>query len=107
MNGLIVIVLIYAIRGLYLKYIAKTDLIPELYISPRGLISILLYFSVPAGMRLNDAADSLLLFVILATSIIMTVGLVRTKKEDTVKGEEGLEPAVVKSASEGNKETSA
>lgn len=104
MNGLIVVVIIYAVRGLYLKYVAKTDLIPELYISPRGLISILLYFSIPATMRLNDAADSLLLFVILATSLIMTIGLVRTRKEDTEKGENAVEAVPVASTSEGNQE---
>ena len=62
MNGLIVVVIIYGVRALYLKYAAKTELIPELYISPRGLISILLYFSIPSEMRLNDTSDSLLLF---------------------------------------------
>lgn len=81
MNGLIVVIIIYAIRGLYLKFGARTPLIPELFVSPRGLISILLFFSIPQGLRLNDTADSLLLFVILATSLVMTYGLVSNRKE--------------------------
>ncbi len=81
MNGLIAVIVIYLIRGLYLKYVARTDIVPELFIAPRGLISILLFFSIPDSMKLNDSADGLLLFVILATSVIMTYGLVSRKKQ--------------------------
>jgi Kef-type K+ transport system membrane component KefB len=80
MNGLIALAVIYIVRALYLKYVAGTGLLPELYVSPRGLISILLFFSIPTEMRLNDTADGLLLFVILATSLIMTYGLIRNNK---------------------------
>ncbi len=84
-NGLIVLIIIYGVRALYLKYVARTELLPELYVSPRGLISILLFFSIPSELRLNDSADGLLLFIILTTSLIMTYGLVRTKKAQQEK----------------------
>jgi hypothetical protein len=84
MNGIIAVIVIYGARALYLKYVAKHPLLPEVYIAPRGLISILLFFDIPDTMKLNDTADGLLLFVILATSIVMTFGLIRTKKEDTL-----------------------
>lgn len=83
MNGVIAIIVIYGIRALYLKYIAKHELLPELYVAPRGLISILLFLDIPEGMKLNDTADGLLLFVILASSLIMTFGLIKTKKPTT------------------------
>ncbi len=90
MNGLIAIIVIYTVRGLYLKYVTKAKTLPLLFISPRGLISILLFYSIPASMRLNDTADGLLLFVILATSLIMTYGLIASKKEssdsETIEG---------------------
>lgn len=76
-----VILIIYGVRALYLKSFARTDLIPELFITPRGLISILLFLSIPQHMRLDPKADGILLFVIISTAILMTIGLVITGKE--------------------------
>jgi Kef-type K+ transport system membrane component KefB len=81
MNGTIAVIIIYGVRALYLKYVAKHELLPEVYIAPRGLISILLFFDIPDSMKLNSTADGLSLFVILATSLIMTFGLLRTKSD--------------------------
>ncbi len=81
MNGLVLVALIYIIRGLYIKYVAKRSISPLAYIAPRGLISILLFFSIPQDMRLDSNTDGLLLFVILATSLVMTFGLLRSKTE--------------------------
>lgn len=81
MNGIIVVIIIYVVRAAYLKYGSRTELLPELFIAPRGLISILLFFSIPEAMKLSDSEDGLLLFVILATSVIMTYGLVRSRKQ--------------------------
>lgn len=100
MNGLIAVIIIYLIRGLYLKYVARTDIVPELFIAPRGLISILLFFSIPDSMKLNDSADGLLLFVILATSVIMTYGLIskRKQKEEVSEVETAPTPSIVDSS---------
>lgn len=85
MNGIIIVLVIYVVRALYLKYGARTDLIPEMFIAPRGLISILLFFTIPDHMKLSDTADGLLLFVILATSLGMTYGLIRTRKLEKIE----------------------
>ncbi len=78
-NGLGTIAVIYALRLAYLRIVAKVALKPEVFISPRGLISILLFFSIPETERLWGIGSGLLLFVILATSLIMTYGLIRVK----------------------------
>jgi Kef-type K+ transport system membrane component KefB len=103
MNGIIVVLLIYIVRALYLKYAAKTSLLPELYVSPRGLISILLFFAIPEEMKLNDTADSLLLFVILATSLVMTYGLVShgKAKSNTPSGAETITQTALLKGSKG------
>lgn len=88
MNGIIIIILIYTVRWLYLKYVSKSNMVPLMFIAPRGLISILLFFSIPDEMRLNENADGLLLFVILGTSFIMTYGLISSKKGKKAKEEE-------------------
>jgi hypothetical protein len=78
-NGLGTIAIVFILRILYLRFVAKTELRPEAYITPRGLISILLFYSIPSSQRLWGIDGALLLFVILATSLVMTYGLLRAK----------------------------
>lgn len=78
-NGLGTIAIIYGLRWIYLRFFNKGGLTPEVFISPRGLISILLFYSIPTNERLWGIGSGLLLFVILATSLIMTYGLMRMK----------------------------
>jgi hypothetical protein len=82
-NGLFVVLIIYGLRYIYLK-IAKIDLLPELYITPRGLISILLFYQIPEIQRLPGLESGLMFMVILATSILMAVGLLRARKRDVM-----------------------
>lgn len=79
-NGLATLGIIYLLRWVYLRFVAKVELTPELYVTPRGLISILLFFSLPESARLIGIDGALLLFTILATGLVMTFGLLRVKK---------------------------
>ncbi|MEO9872086.1 cation:proton antiporter domain-containing protein [Ekhidna sp.] len=71
----------YVLRFILLKVIVKNSITPQLWIAPRGLITVLLFFSIPAQFIDERFNPSILLIVILATSIIMTTGLI-SKKED-------------------------
>ncbi|WP_158824975.1 cation:proton antiporter domain-containing protein [Mucilaginibacter lacusdianchii] len=73
--GGLILLSIYAIRFLYIKLVSKTDLMPELVIVPRGLISVLLYYNLPPTLRVPGIETGLLFVVVLATSIIMSIGL--------------------------------
>lgn len=81
-NGAVIILLIYGIRIIYQKFFVSTASWAEYFLAPRGLISILLFFSIPEALKLKGLQNGLLFFVILATSIIMSFGLlgVRDKK---------------------------
>jgi hypothetical protein len=79
--GCVIIAMIYLIRIVYQKTLIKNISWAEIFLSPRGLISILLFFSIPAGKKLEGVTDGLLFFIILATSIVMTAGLLSVKKE--------------------------
>lgn len=81
-NGAVIILLIYSIRIIYQKFFVSTAAWAEYFLAPRGLISILLFFSIPDALKLKGLQNGLLFFVILATSIIMLFGLlgVRDKK---------------------------
>ncbi len=79
--GLAVLGITYVLRFLLLKIIIRHSITPQLWIAPRGLITVLLFFSIPAEYIDEGFNPSILLIVILATSIIMTTGLI-SKKED-------------------------
>ena len=78
--AIFIILAMYLIRFLYLKFAAKIPISPALFITPRGLISILLFYNLPTNMRVNGVGTGLLFFVILSTSIIMSLGLLGAKK---------------------------
>lgn len=79
--GLAVLGITYVLRFILLKFIIKSSITPQLWIAPRGLITVLLFFSIPLEFMDERFNPSILLVVILATSIIMTTGLI-SKKED-------------------------
>ncbi|KAF2518682.1 sodium:proton antiporter [Flavobacterium salilacus subsp. salilacus] len=71
---------IYFIRIIALK-LARTRLIPLLFIAPRGLITILLFLSIIPENRLPFMNRSLIIQVIIFTSLIMMMGTISSKKE--------------------------
>jgi Kef-type K+ transport system membrane component KefB len=74
--GALILIAIYVVRFLSLKYVAKSAMLPELFIAPRGLISILLYYNLPEHLKIKSMETGLLFLVILSTSIIMSIGFV-------------------------------
>ena len=69
---------IFIIRAVLLK-IFKLQLNPLLYIAPRGLITILLFLSIPMTQTLDIANNSLILQVIILSALVMMFGLVKHK----------------------------
>ncbi len=70
----VVIILIF-VRYLYLKIFARIDLFPELFIAPKGLVSILLFYSIPAQAVIPSVSRGVLFFVICVSSILMAIAL--------------------------------
>ena len=70
---------IFFIRGVFLK-LAKLPLNPLLYIAPRGLITILLFVSIPVSQVSELANKSVVIQVIVLTAFIMMFGFMITKK---------------------------
>jgi len=79
-NGLIMLASIFVIRLVYLKIFRKENSGAESFIAPRGLISILLYFNLPHALKIPEVGTSFLFVVVLGSSLIMSVGLLLTKK---------------------------
>lgn len=78
-TSLIFIAIIYGSRYLILRYVIKENFTPELYIAPRGLISVLLFYSIPESFQVNEVESGILFFIIIITSTIMGVALVKDK----------------------------
>ena len=70
---------LFGIRFLFLKAIVRQDISPQLYIAPRGLITILLFFAIEEKdyLRLENFDEGILLFVIIISSFIMTWALIK------------------------------
>ncbi|MFK8038760.1 MAG: cation:proton antiporter [Crocinitomicaceae bacterium] len=90
--SLAIVAALYVVRFILLKIIVQRDIVPQLYIAPRGLITILLFFVIDSHigadginhLRIDGFDTGILLFVILITSIVMTLGLI-VYRGDNVK----------------------
>ena len=79
-NGLILLASIFLIRFAYLRIFRKENSGAEAFIAPRGLISILLYFNLPDAMKIPEVGTSFLFMVVLGSSLIMSIGLLASKR---------------------------
>jgi len=84
-NGFFILITIYLIRMLFLKIFKKDTLGPILYIAPRGLISILLYFNLPASLKIQEVGTPFLFLVVLGSSIVMTLGITLSKRNSVAQ----------------------
>jgi NhaP-type Na+/H+ or K+/H+ antiporter len=88
--GLVILVIIYLIRAIVLFLFNGRDIIPQLFLAPRGLITILLFFAIPEELSAGKEFQGVLLFVILISCLIMTQSLISHKNNlvQTEKSEE-------------------
>lgn len=56
------------------------DMLPQLFIAPRGLITVLLFYAIPEEAKVEGFDSGILLFVIIATSLIMTFAMIYDKR---------------------------
>ena len=75
----LIIASIYAVRFVLLRIFVGKDIFPQLFIAPRGLITILLFTSITGGLVVPGFDASILLYVIIGTSLIMTFAMIREK----------------------------
>jgi Kef-type K+ transport system membrane component KefB len=76
-NSFAIVGILFAVRWIILKLIVRKNINPELWIAPRGLITVLLFFTLAESSNQIEQFDAgLLLYPILITSIIMMVALI-------------------------------
>jgi cell volume regulation protein A len=76
---------VFIFRFIFLK-LFKLKLDPLLFIAPRGLITILLFLSIPQNQVISLANKSLIIQVIILTALVMMIGIMT----NTNKKKEGI-----------------
>lgn len=72
----------YGIRFVILRLFIGKDILPQLFIAPRGLITVLLFYAIPKEFQIVGFDTGILFFVIIGTSVIMTVVLIHNKRKN-------------------------
>ncbi|NHF58390.1 sodium:proton exchanger [Flavobacteriaceae bacterium TP-CH-4] len=79
--SVLIIASIYAIRFVILRVFIGSDILPQLFIAPRGLITVLLFYAIPKQAQIATFESGVLLFVIIATSLVMTWAMIKDKRK--------------------------
>ena len=87
--GSLIVLALLIVRYLYLRFFLHTNIFPEVVFIPRGLITIVLFYKIPPGLMLTTFNQGILFFIILCSSIIMTIGMIFYKKGNEDVIEEG------------------
>ncbi|MEQ9405015.1 MAG: cation:proton antiporter [Cyclobacteriaceae bacterium] len=75
--SLITLFLIYSTRFISLFSFYRRDLKKTMTIAPRGLITLLLFYSIPTEYLQIGFNPGILLFIIIVSSLVMTFGLIK------------------------------
>ena len=75
-----IVTAIYLVRFIFLRLV-KAPVIPLLFIAPRGLITILLFYNIVPEHRISLVNISLIIQVVLITAIVMMIGMIVSREE--------------------------
>ena len=81
--GFALLVIIYLCRAIVLFSVSGNKIIPQLYLAPRGLISVLLFYKIPPHFKSGLEFEPYLLFIIIATCLVMSWSLIRQKNKSS------------------------
>jgi len=79
-----ILIVLYFVRIVFLRLFYGKNLIPELFIAPRGLITVLLFYQLPIGIKHPGFDEGILLYVIIISSLIMTGSLIYESNKTVV-----------------------
>lgn len=88
--GSIIIGVLWLARFLYLKYLIRGSVYPEVIFIPRGLVTIVIFYQIPDAFKLSTFNNGILFYIILVTSLIMMIGLLFYKKKTSGSSHEIL-----------------
>jgi len=80
--AILALAIMYLFRWLALRLITPKQVYPALYVAPRGLITILLFYSIPVQHQIADFSTAILFLVIISSNLIMMYGLIRNSQNN-------------------------
>ena len=91
-----IVLIIFAVRMVTLLIFSKTtsvkNITPELFLAPRGLLTILLFYSIPRNLlSTNVNFEGVFLYVIIICCLIMAWSLIYERKKRELKENEDFE----------------
>jgi len=78
--SILVLAVLYGVRFAWFRLVIRKNIYPDIWMAPRGLITILLFYSIPENLAVAKFNEGILLLVILASSIAMAVSMIRYRK---------------------------
>lgn len=78
----LILTALFGIRLLLFKTILRKNIFPKVWLAPRGLITILLFYAIPEEFQLEEFKAGVLFIVIIVTSLVMATSLMLEKKHD-------------------------
>lgn len=78
--GSSVIAITVILRFIFFRLVLKIRSTPLMLIAPRGLITVLLFYSIPESQRMAGLSEGVLFLVIVFTGLMMTIGLLLNKQ---------------------------
>ena len=94
--GASIVFIIFFVRSITLFLFSRTikvrEITPELYLAPRGLLTILLFYAIPKGLLGTEINfEGVFLYVIIICSLIMAWTLGKEKKKLEIQEQEDFE----------------
>ena len=77
-------ILILMVRFLLLKAFANKMSEVLMYVAPRGLITVLLFYSIPINAQIDAFKPGIILWVVIVTSLYMSYGLITDAKGEEI-----------------------
>ena len=90
--GTLILIVLYFARWINLLFFLKSDIFPELFLAPRGLVTILLFYWIPEKLLIPNFTTGVFFYVIIVTNILMMIALWFTKTVDYREVELGASP---------------
>ncbi len=76
-----ILFIIYGIRFISLRIFLGKKMFPEIFTAPRGLITILLFYAIPAEFQIPEFESGILLYTIIISSLMMAFALIKNGKD--------------------------
>ena len=94
--GVSIVLIIFFVRSITLFLFSRTiktkDIVPELFLAPRGLLTILLFYAIPKDLLGNEIDfEGVFLYVIIICCLIMTWTLIKEKNKIEIQEQEDFE----------------